>query len=69
MTKEDRDTADSLTDEELDIQGRMGYAEGHPPVPQVAATPETQFLEAPDWAHNYPNYLGVLPLSQNHFIT
>ena len=45
----------------------MGYAAS--PTPWVAATPENRYLNTPEWACDYPNYLGVLPISRNHFIT
>ena len=69
MTKEDGNAADSLIDEKLDLQGCIGYAAGPPLVPQVAARPETHSRDALDWARNYPNYLGDLLLSSNHFVT
>ena len=68
MAEEDGDAADSLADKELDLQGCIGYATGPHLGPQLAATLETQSLDAPDWAHYYPNYLGVLPLSWNYFM-
>ena len=69
MAEEDGDAGNSSTDEEPNLQGCMGYIVGPPPVPQVAATLESQSPDALDWACDYPIYLGVLPLSHNHFIT
>ena len=41
MAEEDGDSGDSLADEELDLQGCIGYAVEAPPIPWVAATPDT----------------------------